>query len=140
VDDSGAFSSAPKVIPVLVKNEWNLLRDTLEVAWSGTLQSAELELVFDGTQNTYLDNLGLTQFYRTNLVFESTQWPNGHFRDRSLVFGVKSVGGQLVNTDRRRVENTLSGDPVFLALDAAYEPRPMGILYKILCWISRLET
>jgi hypothetical protein len=120
-DDSGEHIAATQTLSVPNSGNWELLQGTLSVNWTGTLQQANLEVVYSGTSDLFADNFGLTQFYRTNLVFDASNWPNGHYLERKVVYYGKSVGGQLVNTMRRGKESALSSDPIYQDLKADYD-------------------
>ena len=109
-DDAGDRVAASGTCSLAGSGSWEFFTNRLSVSWSGTLQAASLEVVYNGSSALYLDDLGLTRFHRSNPSFDTAMWPNGHRMERMLEFGSKTVGGQLINVRRRDMESAWSSD------------------------------
>ena len=120
-DDSGEHVAGSWTAALAGSGAWEFRTNTLSVSWNGTLQAASLEVAYSGGSNLYLDDLGLTRFYRSHRSFDIAMWPNGHRMDRSLHYGSKTTGSQLINVRRNDAEDTYSADAILSQAISDYD-------------------
>ena len=119
-DDSGDHVAASQIISFAGDGSWEFATNTLSISWEGTLQSASLEVVYNGSAPLYLDDLGLTRFYRSTRTFDTSMWPNGHRMPWKLYFGSKTVASQLINVRRSDAESAYASDALLADLTNDY--------------------